>query len=184
MKSFQVSWLAVFASLLGLSCKREKADSTADQGHSSVTTVEIWLIHDTDTLKGRYKDPDGPGGRLPTIDTLRPIAGQRYAYAVRLLNEGINPPEDLTAVVFEQEKNNHAFFIFPEPDTTYGAILSVDDQDDLGRPVGGRGTYEQRQSGRGTLHCVLKHYLNSTDKNRGLEAGSTDIDIRLPVVAL
>lgn len=184
MKCFQGALLALLGIGLFVACKKEKKENGSQDEHDAVTTVEIWLIQGADTIRGRYKDPDGPGGRLPVIDTLRPAAGQRYTYAVRLLNESVNPSEDLTAVIFEQEKNTHMFFLFLEPDTTYAAILSVDDRDDLGRPVGGRGTYEQRRSGLGSLHCVLKHYLNPADKNRALEAGSTDIDIRLPVIAL
>lgn len=166
-------------------CKKEKKDADSDLGHGAVTTIEIVLVQGTDTVRGRYKDPDGPGGRLPTIDTLRPVGGITYSYFIRLLNESGNPAEDLTSTIFEQQKNTHQLFILPEPDTLF-AKATPSDTDDLGRPVGGRGLYEQRQGGSasGALHFVLRHYLNPVDKNFGLERGSTDLDVRLPVIRL
>jgi len=176
---------SVSISLILGGCKKEKKDADSDLGHGGVTTIEIVLVQGTDTIRGRYKDPDGPGGRLPTIDTLRPLGGQTYVYFIRLLNEGGNPVQDLTSTIFEAQKNTHQLFILPEPDTLFAKATPMD-ADDLGRPVGGRGLYEQRQGGgaSGALHFVLRHYLNPTDKNYGLERGSTDLDVRLPVIGL
>jgi hypothetical protein len=176
--------LGAFA-VLAWGCKKEKKDADANLGHAAVTTVEIWLTQGGDTIRGRYKDPDGPGGRPPTIDTLKPLGGQTYVYFIRLLDEGGNPVQDLTSTIFEGQKNTHQLFILPEPDTLFAKVTPTD-VDDLGRPVGGRGLYEQRQGGgsQGALRLVLRHYLNPADKNFGLERGSTDLDVRLPVVGI
>ncbi len=182
-KKRMAALVAVIAALWG--CKKEKKDADSDLGHGAVTTIEITLVQGGDTVRGRYKDPDGPGGRPPTVDTLKPGGANTYTYFIRLLNESGNPVEDLTSVIFEQQKNTHLLFILPEPDTTF-ARITPGDADDLGRPVGGRGIYEQRQGGgaAGTLHFILRHYLNPNDKNFGLERGSTDLDVRLPVIGL
>lgn len=176
--------LLVAAALLW-GCKREKKDADSDLGHGGITTVEILLVKGNDTLRGRYKDPDGPGGRPPIIDTLRAVGNTTYDYVIRLFNESGNPVQELTSTIFEQQKNTHLLFILPEPDTTFAKVTPTD-ADDLGRPIGGRGIYEQRQGGgqSGSLHFILRHYLNPADKNLGLERGSTDLDVRLPVVAL
>jgi len=41
---------------------------------------------------------------------------------------------------------------------------------------------QQRMGARGSLHFILRHYLSPADKSFGLERGSTDIDVRLPVI--
>ncbi len=180
-RGFNLWFWVLAAGLFVLGCKREKKDADADLGHGAVTTIEIRLVQGRDTLLGRYKDPDGPGGRPPVIDTLRPRAGRSYNYVIHLYNESGNPIEDLTAFIFEQQKNTHYLFILPEPDTTF-AKVTPSDGDDFGRPVGGRGLYEQRMGARGSLHFILRHYLSPADKSFGLERGSTDIDVRLPVI--
>jgi hypothetical protein len=167
-----------------IACKREKKDAADDIGHGVVTTVEILLIQGGDTVRGRYKDPDGPGGRLPTIDTLRPSAAQTYDYFLRVLNESGNPVEDLTTLITEQQKNTHRFFFLPDPDSL--ATITPTDRDDLGRPVGGRGSWRQGPDtlSNGTVRIILRHYLNPQDKDFGLERGSTDIDVTLPIKLL
>ncbi|MCX7605998.1 MAG: hypothetical protein N2170_01865 [Bacteroidia bacterium] len=184
MKSVQTAGKALLLASLLWGCKKEKKDGASDIGHGRVTTVEIYLVQGQDTVKGRYKDPDGPGGRLPTVDTLRPAAGSVYSYVVRVLNESGNPVEDLTAVIFEQQKNTHRLFLLPVPDSL--ALIEPTDADDLGRPVGGRGRWMQGPVAfsSGTVRILLRHYLNPTDKNFGLERGSSDIDVFLPVRSL
>ncbi len=171
--------LGVF--LLAIGCKREKKDAEADTGHGAVTTVEVLLVQGSDSVRGRYKDPDGPGGRPPTIDTLHPRPGVLYTYRLRVLNESGNPVEDLTAVITQEEKNTHRFFLLPQPDSL--AQITPTDSDDFGRPVGAQGTWKQGPDTlpTGTVRIVLKHYLNPSDKNFGLERGGTDLDVSLPV---
>lgn len=164
-----------------MSCKREKKDATEDIGHALVTTVEVWLIKGADTIRGRYKDPDGPGGRPPAVDTLRPQANEAYTYILRILDESGNPTKDLTDIIFSQQKNTHRMFFFPTPEEL--ATIQIGDVDDFGRPVGGRGTWRQGIDTirEGTVRFLLRHYLTPTDKDFGLERGSTDLDVRLPV---
>lgn len=167
--------------LMVSACKREKKDADSDIGHAAVTTIEVLLTSPTDTVRGRYKDPDGPGGRLPTIDTLHPRPSFTYSYALRVLDESGNPTKDLTEIVFVQQKNTHRMFFFAEPDSL--AVIEPTDSDELGRPVGRVGVWRQGAPAypQGTVRMVLRHYMNPSDKNFGLERGSTDIDIRFPV---
>ncbi len=170
------------AALLALiACKKEKKDADSDVGHSAVTTLEVVLVHGQDTVRGRYKDPDGPGGRPAVIDTLRPAANTRYTFSIRLYDESGNPVKDLTPVIFEQQKNTHTLFLLPDPPAL--AEIQVEDRDDLGRPVGGRGTWTQGPDSlrTGVVRFLLRHYLNPNDKNFGLERGATDLDVSLPV---
>ncbi|MCX7652230.1 MAG: hypothetical protein N2200_05120 [Bacteroidia bacterium] len=164
-----------------MTCKREKKDGNDELGHALVTTIEVTLIQNRDTIRGRYKDPDGPGGRRPTIDTLRPKAESTYTYILQILDESGNPTQNLTDIIFAQQKNTHRMYFFPEPDTL--ASIQPTDADDFGRPVGGKGIWRQGPASvpEGTVRFVLRHYLNSGEKEFGLERGSTDIDIKLPI---
>ncbi|MCS7189638.1 MAG: hypothetical protein NZ933_07535 [Bacteroidia bacterium] len=178
-------WGVVFLGIiLTLACKREKRDGHSDMGHAGVTTIEVYLVEGRDTIKGRYKDPDGPGGRLPSVDTLKPSPDRTYNYFVRVLNESGNPISDLTGIIFEQQKNTHRLFLLPNPETL--ATIEPTDSDDLGRPVGGKGTWRQSTATlhQGSVRLILRHYLNPNDKNYGLERGSTDLDVSLPVKPL
>lgn len=173
------------AALLALAaCKKEKKDADSDLGHGAVTTIEVLLVQGQDTVRGRYKDPDGPGGRPASIDTLHPTAGADYTFTIRLLDESGNPPKDLTAVIFEQQKNTHRLFALPDPPAL--AEIEATDMDDLGRPVGGRGTWRQGPDSlhTGIVRFLLRHYLSPRDKESGLERGSTDLDVKLPVRSL
>lgn len=178
-----IGWrqLPIVVLLVGLGCKREQRDAAADLGHAPVTTVEVLLLSGNDTVRGRYKDPDGPGGRPPTIDTLRPWAGVTYAYILRILDESGNPPQDLTDVIFVQQKNTHRMFFFPQPEEL--VTITPGDIDDLGRPVGGRGTWQQGGDTipAGSVRFLLRHYMSAADKEFGLERGSTDLDVTLPI---
>lgn len=164
-----------------IACKREKKDAAADMGHAAVTTVEVLLVQGSDTVRGRYKDPDGPGGRPATIDTLRPQANASYTYTLRVLDESGNPPQDLSNIVFNEQKNTHRMYFFPDPEGL--ATIEPQDTDDLGRLVGGRGTWRQGPDTlrEGTVRFLLRHYMSAADKNLGLERGSTDLDVKLPV---
>ena len=94
-------------------------------GHATVTTVEVILVQGSDTVRGRYKDPDGPGGRPATIDTLRPKANTTYTYTLRVLDESGNPPQDLSSIIFNDQKNTHRMYFFPDPE----ALASIEPQD-------------------------------------------------------
>lgn len=177
--SAKLVWLAV--PLVWIACKREKKDGSEDVGHPPVSTIEVRLIQGGDTIRGRYKDPDGPGGRPATIDTLRPRAGETYTYLLRILDETGNPTHDLSELIFGQQKNTHRMYFFPDPENL--ATIEPSDVDDLGRPVGGRGTWRQGPASvsEGSVRFLLRHYINPSDKNFGLERGSTDLDVSLPV---
>lgn len=164
-----------------LSCKREKKDASDELGHSFVTTLEVRLILRGDTIYGRYKDPDGPGGRPATVDTLRPNADSTYTFILRVLDESGNPIKDITDIIFTQQKNTHRMFFFTEP--TQLASIQPTDTDDLGRPVGGKGIWTQGPASvsSGKVRFILRHYSTPGDKTYGLERGSTDLDVELPI---
>lgn len=178
------TWLVGLAVLLMWSCKKKKEDSQDDSHmHDAVTTIRLELIHMGDTLVAFYRDPDGPGGRPSEFDTLRPKAGTDYQMQIKLLDESKNPIQDLTEEIFEEEKDNHRLFIHARPDSL--AELTVEDVDSRNRPVGGHWMYKASSTVLiGELHFVLRHYLNADDKDRGIEAGSTDLDAEIPVKAI
>ncbi|MGQ9862978.1 MAG: hypothetical protein ACUVRD_00620 [Bacteroidia bacterium] len=180
-------WLAGLAALVLWGCKKKKEESQNagdnDHMHGAVTTIKLKLMMDTgDSITAFYKDPDGPGGRSPEFDTLKVKAGMHYHMHVELLDESKSPSQDLTEEIFEEEKDYHRLFIHVHPDSL--AQLEVMDRDSRQRPVGGHWDYRASSTVlEGKLHFILKHYLNADDKDRGMEAGSTDIDATIPVKA-
>ncbi|MCS7162057.1 MAG: hypothetical protein NZ958_01840 [Bacteroidia bacterium] len=164
-------------------CMRERRDGDETVGHGTVTTLELGLVKGNDTIWGRYKDPDGYGGRPPSVDTLRPDPNTEYSYFIRLRNESGNPPEDLTQAIIEGQKDYHRFFFLLEPETL--AQVTPQDQDSRGKPIGAKGKWVQGPSSilSGRARILLRHYLSAADKDYGLERGSTDIDATIPVKA-
>lgn len=173
--------LAIGGGLIG--CRKEKKDKQGDMGHGVVTTVEVYLVQGSDTVKGRYKDPDGVGGRPPSVDTLRPKVNTFYRYSLRVLNESGNPVQDLTQTIIEQQKNTHRFFLLPIPEDTMFLKVEGEDRDDYNRLVSSRGTWRQGTTipPEGGIRIILRHYLDPSDKEGGLDRGTSDIDVKIPI---
>ncbi len=132
----------------------------------------------------QFKDPDGAGGAAPvlTSDTLAPAT--TYSATLSLLNESVDPAEDIGAEV-EEEGEAHQFFF--QVSAGLELLFTYEDQDAGGNPLGLKTNWTSAAASIGTLKVILRH---EPDKNAaGVSGGDitnaggeTDVEVEWPVV--
>ncbi|MFM9986565.1 MAG: type 1 periplasmic binding fold superfamily protein [Flavobacteriales bacterium] len=122
-----------------------------------------------------FRDIDGPGGLEPShFDTIRLASSTLYHATIGLLNESVDPAEDLTAEVLD-EAGEHIFCYTPQD-----ADLSVVRTDSDGVfELGITSNWQTGIPGVGAVRIVLKHQPGIKDGT--CEPGETDIELDFPV---
>lgn len=184
MKKNNLNLFILLFVLLASSCKRNKDDAPAPQDQNEqelITTVSL-IIHDNGVLVDTFtfKDPDGAGGIIPTVEPIILAAGKTYTCRLLLLDETKNPA-DTTSIEVEREKDVHQFFFHPSVGTNLS--FSYVDYDDNAVPVGLRTAIATGTSSTGTLTVVLKHQPGvKPTSGPGDEAlGETDLEVSFDV---
>ena len=109
-----------------------------------------------------FDDADGPGGNNPTVDNIALNDNTTYDVSVTLLNSTLNPPDDITEEV-EEENTAHRFYY--EASAGSNIIVSNLNNDDDGVPLGTTSTWTTAAAGTGTITITLRHYPgNPPDK--------------------
>lgn len=174
MKKYLISFL--FLSVILVSCDPENPNNPNDQ--EVITTVQINGVSSTDTIQFAFSDPDGPGGIIPTIDTIVLQASNSYTVSLELLDETKTPVDTVTNEI-EEEGVDHQFFF-----TIAGANLSstYGDVDLNGNPIGILNTWTTAGTSTGTLMITLKHQPGLKPASPGdITVGETDVEITFPV---
>ena len=147
-----------------------------------ITTLNVTLIPvgggTTVTLQTQDLDGDGPNAPVITVsDDLE--NGKVYNGTIELLNETVNPAEDITEEV-EGESDEHQFFY------TIGTGLDVsttyENFDTNGENLGTEFTLTTNTVSSGILTFTLRH--EPTKPNTGLTdaGGETDISATFDIV--
>ena len=129
-----------------------------------------------------FKDLDGDGGNDPTITGGILAANQTYTGVLELWNEAETPAENITLEI-ETEDAEHQFFFQP---TVSQLVITYNDQDIEGNPVGLQTTLATGDAASGSLKIILRHEPNKSASgvaggdisNAG---GETDIEVTFPV---
>ncbi len=127
-------------------------------------------------VSATFRDTDGPGGAEPSqFDTIYLVPSVLYNAHVVLLNESVDPPENITDEVLE-EAVDHLFCYTPE-----GIDLEIVRTDSDGTfELGITSNWQTGVSGEGAVVLVLKHQPGIKDGS--CEPGETDVEISFPVV--
>jgi len=125
-----------------------------------------------------FQDLDGDGGNAPTITDGVLEANQTYTGTLVLLNETIDPAEDISIEV-EEESLEHQFFF---ESSLNSVTVQYNDSDSDGNPLGLSSTLTTTSTGTGTLKITLRHEPNKsgTDVSDGdinNAGGETDIEV-------
>lgn len=145
-----------------------------------ISTIQV-IVKDSVTNNTigtfQWKDADGDGAGLPTIDQITLSANTTYFVSLKLLNEIANPTEDMT-VEIEEEANDHQFFYHVHD---ANVAISYDDQDSNTPPlpIGIRTIWKTGAVSTGTAHITLKHQPGIKDGNE--TTGDTDVDVEFVV---
>lgn len=170
-------WTAIFALALWLTaCSGDDNDPVPIEEEETITTMTITLVPQgggtTVTLQSRDLDGDGPNDPVITISGGSLVGNTTYSGSIVLLNETVDPVENVTEEVAEEDEQHQFFFAIN------GSIASLDyaDQDGNGNPVGLSFTVGTLTAGPATLAVTLRHMPKKPNDGTLDDAGGeTDI---------
>jgi len=147
-----------------------------------ITTVILTLTSNNgQEIVMTSQDLDGDGPNEPEITVSGNLSvATTYSGSVRLLNETVNPAENITNEV-SAEGTEHQFFY------TMGGGLnltaSYQDVDNNGNPIGILFDLTSTSASSGTLTCTLRHEpLKPNDGTLSGAGGDTDVSVSFPVI--
>ena len=169
-----ISFVVIFTS-----CKKETGVELNDE--EIITDVELTFINQLtgDSLHFNYQDPDGPGGLLPTQDSILLETSSNYKLILNLYNKTLNPIEDIGAEI-EEEADAHRFYYATHANS--GITIITSDADADGVPLGMKANVSTGNTTTGNLRIILRHYPgNPPDKAvsdlDNSPKSATDVDI-------
>jgi hypothetical protein len=178
--------VAVSFASLATGCKEETTSPT-EEDEDPITRITLRLTDSTSTgtvITAAAVDADGPGGNLPTVDTLRLQPGKVYLGTILLRNDAKN--KDITEEI-EEEDDEHRFD-FTVSGAAAGLVrftdLNLDRRTGLPDNLRTFGLEHKVRTGAaaartvGTVRVVLQHF---SDGNKGGEPES-DVDVNFPIV--
>jgi len=173
----KLMFLLTAVSLFSVSC--EKDDKEDPNEEELITTVRVSLVEQgtTTTQVFSFRDVDGPGGAVPTIDSIRINANKSYAATMQFLNESVTPAEDITAEVIKEANDHQVYF---EP-TGVSLVASNLNNDGRGLPLGVTSTWTAGGVGIGKMKVTLKHKPGTKAANDPVSKGETDIEVEFGV---
>jgi hypothetical protein len=180
---FVTRWLSrlflgsfLLATLLLVSCGDDPEPANEEELITTLTVTLTPTVGDPITMT--FKDLDGEGAGVPQYiystggDAAVLSASTTYSATITLLNESVNPAENLT-VEIEEEAEEHLFCF-----TTGGATINVSyiDEDSNTLPVGLTTNWDTGAAGTGTVTVVLRHQPGT---KTGVCPGSGETDIEV-----
>jgi len=160
-------------SSITLSCSNDDNTPAPIDEEEVITTMNVSLSGNGNTIALQSRDLDGDGPKAPEITISGSLAANAtYSGSIELLNETETPGEDITEEV-EAEDEEHQFFF-----TASGAITGVSytDQDGNNNPVGLAFELTTGETGSGTLQITLRHEPKKPNDGTLADAGGeTDI---------
>lgn len=156
------------------SCDKEKEEVPQNE-EELITTVTLTMqeVGTANTVTATFRDPDGEGGNIPTqFDEIVLKPNAVYNASITLLNESVNPAEDITEEV-EEEADDHQFFYTPA--TGLNVAVAYNDKDNNNLPIGLKTTITTGAASTGKLKVTLKHQPGS--KNNNIATGETDVEL-------
>ena len=165
------------------SCKKD--DPIIENEEELITTLIYTLTQEAggDSVVLSFEDLDGDGAITPIITGGTLGANTIYNGSLQLLNESVNPAEDITVEV-QEEAEEHQFFF---QNNISGLSIAYTDEDENGHPIGLSSKITTTGSGSGTITVTLRHEPIKTAagvSNGDITNadGATDIEVTFNVV--
>jgi hypothetical protein len=181
MKKVKFLATAILVTVLFVSCSSDDDTPEPVNEEEVITTLTLTLAPNGGgtSITLQTQDLDGDGPDAPIINVSGNLAtGVTYNGTLVLLNETVNPPENITEEV-EEEDLDHQFFY------TLGGGLDVTTAytnfDSEGNPLGTEFTLTAGEASSGTLTVTLRHEPTKPNTDLADAGGETDIDATLNV---
>ena len=175
--------MGVCSMLFITSCKKD--DPIIENEEELITTLIYTLTQEAggDSVVLSFEDLDGDGAITPIITGGTLGANTIYNGSLQLLNESVNPAEDITVEV-QEEAEEHQFFF---QNNISGLSIAYTDEDENGHPIGLSSKITTTGSGSGTITVTLRHEPIKTAagvSNGDITNadGATDIEVTFNVV--
>ncbi len=177
MKKIQGKILSILLGLMLLiaSCKKDSVD-VADE-NELITSVKLNFTANGTTQTFKYSDPDGDGGKAPTIENISLKANTNYALTIEVLDESKTPVSSITNEILAA-KDEHLFLYLPTPATLF--TYTYGDKDSRSFNVGLVGNLKTGAAATGKLKVQLRHQppINGKPVKDGTATpGSDDLNI-------
>ena len=183
MKKVKFLTISIFAIALFASCSDDDVPETV-LPQEVITTLRLTLepIGGGTDIVLEYRDLDADGPNPSVIDVSGNLAaGTSYNGAILLLNETVDPPENVTEEV-DEEALEHQFFY------TLGGDLNVTTEyenfDADGNPLGTELMLSAGEASSGTLTLTLRHEPNKPNSGLADAGGETDIEVTFNVAVV
>lgn len=183
MKKFNWMLLFIAASMLALSCKKNKLDPIENPPSQNeeelITTMKLNFVDSSGidpTLEFYFKDIDGPGGNAPSLfDTIRINSNKTYLVSLELFNEAVIPSQNISNEVLA-EAVDHLFCFIP----SINGNLTINRTDSDGTyELGLSSKWKSAATSNGSVMIKLKHQPGI--KNGSCDVGETDIELNFQV---
>lgn len=172
-------WSMMLVASLVLACNKDDNDVASPGSNNQeelITTVQIQFYNMFGQLADEaiFRDVDGPGGEAPSQwDSIVLDTNTMYVGVVTLLNESVNPAEDITKEV-EEEADEHIFCYAVD-----GVEVNYDDSDGM-HPIGIRSKWMTKDASKGSLTLKLKHQPGGI-KDGTCDPGETDVEVTFQI---
>ncbi len=184
MRTVQMTWsilLVTAATLFFSSCKKDDPAVPPNE-EEVITTLKLNFVPvgGGPTLVFQFDDADGPGGNVPTQDSIKLATGTVYNVSLQVLNKTTTPVEDITIEV-EEEAEAHRFYF--EPSASSNVTVAGLDTDANGVALGVNSVWTTAATATdGTVKVTLRHYAATPPNKAAGDAvdspkSNTDIEV-------
>jgi hypothetical protein len=166
--------------IASVGCKKDPVASPNDG--ELITTLRITLTEKISQIQSvfEFQDLDGEGGQAPSrFDQIVLDKGSEYTCNLELLNESVDPIDNITAEILE-EGEDHEIFL----SATNSLVTFSDLSKDINNlPLGLSSTWVTTGiNGNGTLTITLKHKPGIKASGDLVTKGDTDVSIDFSLV--
>lgn len=180
---FRTGILTLFTGLIFAACSDDDDIPPPINEEELITTMEVVLSPQNfgQVVTLSYRDLDGDGPSEPVVENGVLTTNTTYTGIITLLNESVEPAEDITLEV-EEEGAEHQFFY----NNDFGAESLYLDQDENGNPIGLQFELTTTDSANGSFTVILRHEPNKnasgvSEGNIENAGGETDISVTFGV---
>ncbi|GGD92918.1 type 1 periplasmic binding fold superfamily protein [Planktosalinus lacus] len=159
MKNLKLTSLLFITTLFLTSCSSDDDNIEPILEEEVITTLQVTLVGGGSTITMEYKDLDPEGPTDPVVTVSGPLmAGTVYTGSLTLLNELVNPAENITEEILE-EAEEHQFF-YQVSNTLNITNITYEDSDSNGNPLGLSFSFETGAASAGDFTIILRHEPN------------------------
>lgn len=133
-------------------CKKDEPAPVED--NENLTTLKLKFTESGTTSTFTFRDLDGAGGNVPTIDKISLKPNKIYTMVVEILDESKTPASIISDAIYD-ERDQHLFEYIVTPVTIL--IVATTDKDTRGLPLGLTANVKITATGMGKLKVVLHH---------------------------